>query len=93
MQYREAELSLENREEKIEELVDVIESNLVLLGATGKYLELPWSAIDNTFCEPFLLFWRWSLVVGAIDNLHAFNWLIRCAENFRTTVFFQYSAM
>lgn len=36
MKYREAELSLEDREKKIEEVVDVIESDLVLLGATGK---------------------------------------------------------
>jgi len=35
MKYREAELSLENRDEKIEEVVDEIENNLVLLGATA----------------------------------------------------------
>ena len=37
MKYREAEVSLENREEKIEEVVDMIENDLVLLGATGKH--------------------------------------------------------
>ena len=38
MKYREAELSIENRDEKIEEVVDEIENNLVLLGATGMHL-------------------------------------------------------
>ena len=49
MRFREAELSLENRDEKIEEIVDEIENNLVLLGATGMHLLVLLS--DNFFLE------------------------------------------
>ena len=47
MKYKEAELSLENREEKLAELVDLIESDLTLLGATGMVLKTFYFPVDR----------------------------------------------